>query len=133
MNQGLNQERNSLVSFIYMLLLLNVCYCVDVCVVTSHAMRPPSTDIYIFAIGAELLDDDLQPLTVGTGGQHYFRMKDITELQETFDEIIGEWCQKANWILWHVSIFSSMMHLRANIHPSIHPHSPVWHAGDIWS
>lgn len=48
------------------------------------------TDIYIFAIGAEIFDDDLQPLTVGTGGQHYFRMKEIKQLQQTFDEIIGK-------------------------------------------
>ncbi|XP_019940984.2 complement factor B-like [Paralichthys olivaceus] len=52
--------------------------------------REEFLDIYIFAIGADILDDDLQPLTTGTGGQHYFRMKDITNLQETFDEIIDE-------------------------------------------
>ncbi|XP_040907276.1 complement factor B-like [Toxotes jaculatrix] len=52
--------------------------------------REEFLDIYIFAIGAELFDDDLQPLTAGTGGQHYFRMKDIENLQETFDEIIDE-------------------------------------------
>ncbi|XP_040006908.1 complement factor B-like [Xiphias gladius] len=52
--------------------------------------REEFLDIYIFAIGAELFDDDLQPLTAGTGGQHYFRMKDIKNLQETFDEIIDE-------------------------------------------
>lgn len=55
-----------------------------------HASFHSVTDIYIFAIGAELFDDDLQPLTAGTGGQHYFRMKDIKNLQETFDEIIGK-------------------------------------------
>ncbi|XP_061595766.1 complement factor b, like [Cololabis saira] len=47
-------------------------------------------DIYVFAIGADIFDDDLRPLTAGTGGKHYFRMKDITGLQETFDEIIDE-------------------------------------------
>ncbi|XP_054481303.1 complement factor B-like [Anoplopoma fimbria] len=48
-------------------------------------------DIYIFAIGAEIFDNDLQKLTVGVGGKsHYFRMKDITNLQETFDDIIDE-------------------------------------------
>ncbi|XP_070699763.1 complement factor B-like [Pempheris klunzingeri] len=52
--------------------------------------REEYLDIYVFAIGAEILDDDLQPLTAGVGGQHYFRMKDITNLQETFDEIIDE-------------------------------------------
>ncbi|XP_035035440.1 complement factor B [Hippoglossus stenolepis] len=52
--------------------------------------REEFLDIYIFAIGAEVLDADLQPLTTGLGGQHYFRMKDIKDLQETFDEIIDE-------------------------------------------
>uniref|UniRef100_A0A8C2WUR2 C3/C5 convertase n=1 Tax=Cyclopterus lumpus TaxID=8103 RepID=A0A8C2WUR2_CYCLU len=47
-------------------------------------------DIYIFAIGAEIFDDDLQRLTAGTGGSHYFRLKDITHLEETFDDIIDE-------------------------------------------
>lgn len=46
-------------------------------------------DIYIFGIGAEIYDSDLKPLTAGTGGSHFFKMKDITNLQETFDEIIG--------------------------------------------
>ncbi|XP_037605565.1 complement factor B-like [Sebastes umbrosus] len=50
--------------------------------------RETYLDIYIFAIGAEIFDDDLQPLVAGTGGQHYFRMKNITNLQETFDDII---------------------------------------------
>ncbi|XP_070839171.1 complement factor B-like [Chaetodon trifascialis] len=52
--------------------------------------REEYLDIYIFAIGAEIFDNDLQPLTVGTGGSHYFRMKNIENLQETFDEIIDE-------------------------------------------
>ncbi|KAM9348846.1 complement factor B-like [Symphorus nematophorus] len=50
--------------------------------------RDEYLDIYIFGIGAELFDDDLQPLTAGSVGQHYFRMKDIKNLQDTFDEII---------------------------------------------
>ncbi|XP_035522774.1 complement factor B-like [Morone saxatilis] len=52
--------------------------------------REDYLDIYVFAIGAEIFDDDLQPLTAGTGGKHYFRLKDIENLQETFDEIIDE-------------------------------------------
>lgn len=46
-------------------------------------------DIYIFGIGAEIYESDLKPLTAGTGGNHFFKMKDINNLQETFDEIIG--------------------------------------------
>nr|XP_046266131.1 complement factor B-like [Scatophagus argus] len=52
--------------------------------------REEYLDIYIFATGAEIFDDDLHALTLGTGGQHYFRMKDISNLQETFDDIIDE-------------------------------------------
>uniref|UniRef100_A0A3Q2QTR3 C3/C5 convertase n=1 Tax=Fundulus heteroclitus TaxID=8078 RepID=A0A3Q2QTR3_FUNHE len=52
--------------------------------------RDEYLDIYIFAIGADIFDEDLQPLTAGTGGNHYFRMSKIGELRETFDEIIDE-------------------------------------------
>ncbi|XP_070773763.1 complement factor B-like [Enoplosus armatus] len=52
--------------------------------------REEYLDIYIFAIGAEPFDDDLQPLTTGIGKKHYFRMKDITNLEDTFDDIIDE-------------------------------------------
>lgn len=47
-------------------------------------------DIYIFGIGAQIYDANLIRLTVGTGGKHYFRLKDVTTLHETFDEIINE-------------------------------------------
>ncbi|XP_034539899.1 complement factor B-like [Notolabrus celidotus] len=52
--------------------------------------REEYLDIYIFAIGVDVFDDDLQPLTLGLGGKHYFRMKNILNLQETFDQIIDE-------------------------------------------
>ncbi|XP_041808468.1 complement factor B-like [Chelmon rostratus] len=52
--------------------------------------REEYLDIYIFGIGAEIYDDDLLPLTVGTDGQHYFRMRHIENLQETLDDIIDE-------------------------------------------
>lgn len=29
-------------------------------------------------------------LTVGTGGQHYFRLKSIENLDQAFDQMIGE-------------------------------------------
>ncbi|XP_047234485.1 complement factor B-like [Girardinichthys multiradiatus] len=51
--------------------------------------RDEYLDIYVFAIGADIFDEDLQPLTAGTGN-HYFRMSIIKELQETFDSIIDE-------------------------------------------
>uniref|UniRef100_A0A672GWK0 Complement factor b, like n=1 Tax=Salarias fasciatus TaxID=181472 RepID=A0A672GWK0_SALFA len=57
---------------------------------SQNLNREDHLDIYIFAIGAQIFDDDLQPLVVGKEGKHYFRMKDIKNLQETFDEIIGE-------------------------------------------
>ncbi|XP_034034299.1 complement factor B-like isoform X2 [Thalassophryne amazonica] len=52
--------------------------------------RDEYLDIYIFGIGGEIFDDDLNQLTVGTGGQHFFKLKDLVQLQETFDEIIDE-------------------------------------------
>ncbi|CAN9501319.1 unnamed protein product [Ophioblennius macclurei] len=52
--------------------------------------RDEYLDIYVFAVGIQIFDDDLQPLIAGTGGQHYFRMKDVTNLQKTFDDIIDE-------------------------------------------
>uniref|UniRef100_A0A674NWG8 C3/C5 convertase n=1 Tax=Takifugu rubripes TaxID=31033 RepID=A0A674NWG8_TAKRU len=55
-----------------------------------HAIIVFTDDIYIFGIGAEIYESDLKPLTAGTGGNHFFKMKDITNLQETFDEIIDE-------------------------------------------
>lgn len=48
------------------------------------------TDIYVFAIGELVFDDDLQPLTTRHGGQHYFRLPSLDKLQDTFDEIIGK-------------------------------------------
>lgn len=48
------------------------------------------TDIYIFATGANPFDEDLYPLTTGTNSMHYFRVKDIADLHDVFDEIIGE-------------------------------------------
>lgn len=69
----------------------------------DHATFYSVTDIYVFAIGAEIYDDDLKPLTVGTDGKHYFRMKnEIGNLEETFDNIIGKapkWRHKNEW-LW---------------------------------
>ncbi|KAM3600966.1 uncharacterized protein V6R79_005319 [Siganus canaliculatus] len=56
----------------------------------AAASREDYLDIYMFGVGSEVFDDDLQSLTAGTGGKHYFRMKDIQNLQETFDEIIDE-------------------------------------------
>ncbi|XP_044226800.1 complement factor B-like [Thunnus albacares] len=51
--------------------------------------REDYLDIYIFAIGDEILDDELKPLATGTGGRHYFRMQnDLINLKEAFDEII---------------------------------------------
>lgn len=47
-------------------------------------------DIYIFATGAEPFDEDLQPLTVGHNYKHYFRLKDIKNVHELLEEIIGE-------------------------------------------
>uniref|UniRef100_A0A8C9YCL8 C3/C5 convertase n=1 Tax=Sander lucioperca TaxID=283035 RepID=A0A8C9YCL8_SANLU len=58
--------------------------------VPAAQSREEYLDIYIFAIGAEVFDSDLQPLATGIGDRHYYKMKDITNLQETFDDIIDE-------------------------------------------
>lgn len=47
-------------------------------------------DIYVFAIGTTPFDEDLQPLTVGVGGRHYYRLKDISNLGATFSEMISK-------------------------------------------
>ncbi|XP_030602302.1 complement factor B-like [Archocentrus centrarchus] len=52
--------------------------------------REDYLDIYIFGIGDEIFDHELMPLTAGTGEHHYFRLKDLENLQETFDEMIDE-------------------------------------------
>ncbi|XP_072230703.1 complement factor B-like [Leuresthes tenuis] len=56
----------------------------------NDGSRDEFLDIYVFGIGTVVHDDDLQPLTAGTGGQHYFRLKHDTNLHQTFDEIIDE-------------------------------------------
>uniref|UniRef100_A0AAQ4R266 C3/C5 convertase n=1 Tax=Gasterosteus aculeatus aculeatus TaxID=481459 RepID=A0AAQ4R266_GASAC len=56
----------------------------------KNESRDEYLDIYIFAIGTDILDTELMSLTAGNDGRHYFRMKDITNLNETFDEIIDE-------------------------------------------
>ncbi|TKS82993.1 Complement factor B [Collichthys lucidus] len=51
--------------------------------------REEYLDVYVFAIGAETFDDDLQSFTVGkTEEKHFFKVKDIENLYETFDDII---------------------------------------------
>ncbi|KAM7397999.1 hypothetical protein PAMA_006057 [Pampus argenteus] len=52
--------------------------------------REEYLDVYVFGIGTQVLDADLQALTAGKGGNHYFRMKKLDALQETFDDIIDE-------------------------------------------
>ncbi|XP_061154620.1 complement factor B-like [Syngnathus typhle] len=56
----------------------------------KEPLRAEFLDIYIFAIGAQIFDDDLEPLVTGTGGNHYFRLQNIKQLQKTFDDIIDE-------------------------------------------
>ncbi|XP_039474144.1 complement factor B-like isoform X1 [Oreochromis aureus] len=56
----------------------------------ADGSRDDYLDIYIFGIGDDIFDDDLMALTAGTGGKHYFRVKDLEKLQETFDKMIDE-------------------------------------------
>ncbi|CAJ1063968.1 complement factor B-like isoform X2 [Xyrichtys novacula] len=57
---------------------------------TNAQSREEYLDIYVFAIGNDIFDDDLIPLTTGSGGKHYFRLSDTKDLVKTFDEIIDE-------------------------------------------
>ncbi|CAG00502.1 unnamed protein product [Tetraodon nigroviridis] len=57
---------------------------------TGQNPRDEYLDIYIFGIGAEIYESDLRPLTAGTGGEHFFKLMEIQNLQETFDNIIDE-------------------------------------------
>lgn len=53
------------------------------------------TESYVFAIGADIVDDDLLPLTVGPEGEtQYFRLKKETDLAATFDDVIGKFLKK---------------------------------------
>ncbi|KAM8899315.1 complement factor B-like [Spinachia spinachia] len=56
----------------------------------KNESRDEYLDIYIFAIGRDPIDRDLMLLTAGNDGKHYFRMKEINNLNETFDDIIDE-------------------------------------------
>ena len=48
-------------------------------------------DIYVFGVGREIFDEDIQALVTKRDNEdHYFKLKDGTELEETFDKIIGE-------------------------------------------
>ncbi|XP_008330978.1 complement factor B-like [Cynoglossus semilaevis] len=60
-------------------------------IVEGEKARGDYLDIYVFAIGAEIYDDDLLRLTTGNGGPHYFRLNDVDKkLNQTFDEMIDE-------------------------------------------
>ncbi|KAK7926134.1 hypothetical protein WMY93_008444 [Mugilogobius chulae] len=53
--------------------------------------REEHLDIYIFGVGAQIYDSNLKSLTVGPEEQpHYFRLQDLEQLHETFDDIINE-------------------------------------------
>uniref|UniRef100_A0A8C7JK65 C3/C5 convertase n=1 Tax=Oncorhynchus kisutch TaxID=8019 RepID=A0A8C7JK65_ONCKI len=53
--------------------------------------RDQYLDIYVFGVGSEIFDEDIQPLVTKRDNEdHYFKLKDGTELEETFDKIIDE-------------------------------------------
>uniref|UniRef100_A0A8C8D662 C3/C5 convertase n=1 Tax=Oncorhynchus tshawytscha TaxID=74940 RepID=A0A8C8D662_ONCTS len=53
--------------------------------------RDQYLDIYVFGVGSEIFDEDIQPLVTKRDNEdHYFKLKDGTELEETFDQIIDE-------------------------------------------
>lgn len=65
-------------------------------------------DIYIFATGAEPFDEDLHPLTVGDNSRHYFRLKDIGNVHQLLQEIIGEAFPLLLYCIVHVNITKRM-------------------------
>uniref|UniRef100_A0A4W5K1Q6 C3/C5 convertase n=1 Tax=Hucho hucho TaxID=62062 RepID=A0A4W5K1Q6_9TELE len=53
--------------------------------------RDKYLDVYVFGVGSEIFDEDIVPLvTKRNDERHYFKVKDTTELEKTFDEIIDE-------------------------------------------
>ncbi|KAL0993934.1 hypothetical protein UPYG_G00115720 [Umbra pygmaea] len=53
--------------------------------------REKNLDIYVFGVGTEIFDEDIQPLVTKRDGEtHYFKLKTIKDLEETFDQIIDE-------------------------------------------
>ncbi|KAM9499320.1 complement factor B-like isoform 1-T1 [Salvelinus alpinus] len=53
--------------------------------------RDQYLDIYVFGIGIVIFDENIQPLVTKRDNEdHYFKLKDVTELEETFDQIIDE-------------------------------------------
>lgn len=58
---------------------------------TYDAMVVSLTDMYVFAMGADIDDDVLKPLTTTKNDeQHYFRLpSNFKDLQRSFDSIIG--------------------------------------------
>ncbi|XP_029557338.1 complement factor B [Salmo trutta] len=53
--------------------------------------RDQYLDIYVFGVGNEIFDEDIQPLVTKRDNEHhYFKLKDGAELEETFDKIIDE-------------------------------------------
>ncbi|KAK6316721.1 hypothetical protein J4Q44_G00121210 [Coregonus suidteri] len=53
--------------------------------------RDQYLDIYVFGVGSEIFDEDIQPLVTKRDNEdHYFKLKDGAKLEETFDKIIDE-------------------------------------------
>ena len=46
-------------------------------------------EVYIFAVGEKIYESDLQPLTVGEQGRHFFRIQK-EDLEDMFEEIFGK-------------------------------------------
>ncbi|XP_077361198.1 complement factor B-like [Festucalex cinctus] len=53
-------------------------------------LREDYLDIYVFAVGEVIFENDLIPLVAGAGGKHFFKLENNDKLLKTFDEIIDE-------------------------------------------
>lgn len=48
-------------------------------------------DVYVFGVGSDIFDEDIMPLvTKRNGERHYFKLKNVIDLERTFDDIIGK-------------------------------------------
>ncbi|CAB1315950.1 unnamed protein product, partial [Coregonus sp. 'balchen'] len=60
-------------------------------IMNTKEERDQYLDIYVFGVGSEIFDEDIQPLVTKRDNEdHYFKLKDGAKLEETFDKIIDE-------------------------------------------
>ncbi|XP_020321310.2 complement factor B isoform X1 [Oncorhynchus kisutch] len=57
----------------------------------NKTKREKYLDVYVFGVGSDIFDEDIMPLvTKRNGERHYFKLKNVIDLEKTFDDIIDE-------------------------------------------